>query len=202
MSGTLISFTAPTCAGKSYLFNLLEQNGFNKLISTTTRKPREGEVEGKDYYFITNEISESIEKSGGFAELVTFNNTRYGITNKEFSEKVIFSEKPCTVVLTPEGVEIYKHLCESHGVRFVTVFVDTPKNIRLGRLAKRTLNDLDSKFTDGQIINVLLTLINRCEQIFTVEEEWFKMYDWDIIVDGQNSESAIKQIDAFIKFVN
>lgn len=202
MSGTLISFTAPTCAGKSYLFNMLAGQGFNKLISTTTRSPRDGEKEGVDYYFISEKESKRIEENDGFAELVQFNGTRYGITRQEFDEKVIKSEKPCAVVLTPEGVKIYKELCEKHNVQFITVFVDTPQNIRLGRLAKRTLFDLDTKYTDGQILKVLNTLISRCEQIFTVEDTWFNEYDWDLLVDGQNAEAAIKQINTFIKLMN
>ena len=50
---TLITLTAPTASGKSYLLERLTRMGLPRVVGTTTRAPRQGEVEGVDYYFIT-----------------------------------------------------------------------------------------------------------------------------------------------------
>ena len=50
---TLITLTAPTCSGKSYLVDILHrEHGLQKILSTTTRDPRQGEIQGIDYDFI------------------------------------------------------------------------------------------------------------------------------------------------------
>ncbi|MEN0045974.1 MAG: guanylate kinase [Bacteroidota bacterium] len=66
----LLIFTAPSGAGKTTIVrNLLEK--YKQLafsISATTRKQREGEIDGKDYYFITPEIFKSKIEAGEFLE--------------------------------------------------------------------------------------------------------------------------------------
>lgn len=50
-----IVLTAPTGVGKGTVGGLLEQNGIQKMPRVNTRKIRSSEVEGKDYYFVTEE---------------------------------------------------------------------------------------------------------------------------------------------------
>lgn len=55
MKGKLIIFSAPSGAGKSTVVqHLVKQNlGLEFSISATSRKPREGEVDGREYHFIS-----------------------------------------------------------------------------------------------------------------------------------------------------
>ena len=54
--GRLIVFSAPSGCGKgTMLAEILKDESFRCSISATTRKPREGEADGVNYYFITNE---------------------------------------------------------------------------------------------------------------------------------------------------
>ena len=58
MSGKLIIFSAPSGAGKTTIVKRLLAKHSDKIafsISASTREPREGEVDGKDYYFISHE---------------------------------------------------------------------------------------------------------------------------------------------------
>lgn len=58
MEGKLIIFSAPSGAGKTTIVKWLLEKFNDKIafsISASTREPREGEVDGKDYYFITKE---------------------------------------------------------------------------------------------------------------------------------------------------
>ena len=55
--GKLVIFSAPSGAGKTTIVKHLLSRGLNFgfSISATTRKPRGEEIDGKDYYFLTNE---------------------------------------------------------------------------------------------------------------------------------------------------
>lgn len=87
-------------SGKSTIENeLATHHGFEKIISYTTRKPRDGEVNGKDYYFINNETFDEMLKDGLFAEYDEYSQGRlYGTLISDYAEgnKV--------VVLTPNGL--------------------------------------------------------------------------------------------------
>ena len=85
----LVTLTAPSCSGKSYLLNYIRDEAkMPCLVSTTTRAPRTGEQEGIDYYFISREQSKRYEIEDNFAELAIYNGTRYGVTKQEFKSKL------------------------------------------------------------------------------------------------------------------
>ena len=67
-------------SGKSTIENELTiHHGFKKIISYTTREPRDGEVNGKDYYFINNETFNEMLDRGLFAEYDEYSQRRlYG----------------------------------------------------------------------------------------------------------------------------
>ena len=65
MSGKLIIFSAPSGAGKTTIVKYLLKSGLplEFSISACTRSPREGEIHGKDYYFLTvDDFKQKIEK--------------------------------------------------------------------------------------------------------------------------------------------
>ena len=52
----IIALLGASGSGKSEIEKILSSKyGYKKIVSYTTRKPRNGEVYGKDYYFISNE---------------------------------------------------------------------------------------------------------------------------------------------------
>ena len=78
--GDLIIISGPSGCGKGTICKELIKNSTNITISTsaTTRKPRTGEIDGVDYYFITeDEFIKKIEKKE-LAEYTYFNNWYYG----------------------------------------------------------------------------------------------------------------------------
>jgi guanylate kinase len=70
MKGKLIIFSAPSGAGKTTIVkHLLQKNfGLEFSVSATSRKPRPGEVDGKDYYFLTEEEFKEKIENGEFLE--------------------------------------------------------------------------------------------------------------------------------------
>ena len=52
----IIALLGASGSGKSEIEKILSSKyGYKKIVSYTTRKPRDGEVYGKDYYFVSNE---------------------------------------------------------------------------------------------------------------------------------------------------
>ena len=80
MSGNLFIVSAPSGAGKTSLVNALL--GINQQIdvsvSYTTRAPRPGEIEGKDYHFVSREIFMAMAKHGDFLESAEVYGNLYG----------------------------------------------------------------------------------------------------------------------------
>jgi len=77
--GLLLVISSPSGAGKTTLARRLADEfelGFS--VSTTTRSPRAGEVEGKDYCFVSDERFDAMIAAGEFAEWAKVHDNRYG----------------------------------------------------------------------------------------------------------------------------
>ena len=82
----LIVLTGPASSGKdTILLKLLEDfPNLNRIITTTTRTPRQGEINGKDYNFVSRPSFEQMIKNGDFLEYVEFSGDFYGTTKDAF----------------------------------------------------------------------------------------------------------------------
>ena len=90
MSGNLFILSAPSGAGKSTLAaKLLEEDRRVHLsVSYTTRAPRSGEVDGRDYHFVSQSVFMGMLQRGEFLESAEVHGNRYGT-----SESWIRSER-------------------------------------------------------------------------------------------------------------
>ncbi len=88
--GNVFVVSAPSGAGKSTLVQRLVRSipDLSFSISFTTRKPRPGEVEGRDYFFIDDERFDAMIREGGFVEWVQVYGHRYG-TGREWLNGVL-----------------------------------------------------------------------------------------------------------------
>jgi len=78
-TGTLFVLSAPSGAGKTTLRdNLRRATEFAYSVSCTTRAPRPGEVDGRDYHFLSEEEFEARAESGRFLEHAGVHGARYG----------------------------------------------------------------------------------------------------------------------------
>ena len=80
MNGCLFTVVAPSGAGKSSLIAaLLERNdGLDLSVSFTTRPPRAGEVDGREYHFVTREKFETLIAADEFLEHAEVYGNLYG----------------------------------------------------------------------------------------------------------------------------
>ena len=86
--GAILVLSGPSGAGKSTIINAASDKigEYYFSISTTTRAPRVGEVEGKDYYFVTKESFEEDIKAGNFLEYAEVHGNYYGTSLKPVRE--------------------------------------------------------------------------------------------------------------------
>lgn len=78
--GRLIVITGPSGVGKGTLVKLLlnQHSDLYLSVSTTTRSPRQGEVDGQDYYFTTRKKFEAMIEAGEFLEWAEYAGNYYG----------------------------------------------------------------------------------------------------------------------------
>ena len=86
--------TGPSGVGKGTLIRALRElvPGLGLATSATTRAPREGEVDGTDYHFLTPEDFGRRADAGDFLEFATFSGNRYGTLRSEVERRLAQGE--------------------------------------------------------------------------------------------------------------
>ena len=138
--GIMIILSSPSGAGKTTLVKLLsESRDFYTSISHTTRKPRNNEEEGKDYYFVNNDQFQNLIKKKEFLEYANVFSHLYGTTktpvikNLENSKNVVFD-------IDWQGTEQIKK--KNLKYKLITFFVLPPsKKVLFNRLSNRDMKD-------------------------------------------------------------
>ncbi|MBU4174267.1 MAG: guanylate kinase [Actinobacteria bacterium] len=89
-AGRVFVVAGPSGAGKGTLIRkvLSETPGVHYAVSATTRAPRQGEVNGKDYYFLGEEEFERLIEQGEFLESEEVYGNRYGTLKSEVRNAV------------------------------------------------------------------------------------------------------------------
>jgi len=80
MSGNLFIVCAPSGAGKTTLVDALlkADSGIRLSVSYTTRKPRAGEVDGREYHFVSQKKFQEMSAAGAFLESALVHGNYYG----------------------------------------------------------------------------------------------------------------------------
>ena len=94
-SKKLIIITGPSGVGKGTVVKAILKKGINiwLSISATTRKPRNGEVDGKDYYFLTTKKFKEMINNEMFLEWAEFAGNYYGTPINKINEKIKYGSK-------------------------------------------------------------------------------------------------------------
>lgn len=165
----IVTITGPSCAGKTTLESKLVEHGLSRAISTTTRPMREGEVDGKDYYFVSREAFETGLREGAYVEHVEFGGNYYGLSVCEV-ERLRDAGKPIVVVCEPVGQKQIAAWCKANEVPLYAVFVDNPMPV----LARRFIARLSEEATYGLGIDekTIDIYARRLCEMMTTEREW------------------------------
>ena len=118
---TLIIIAGGSGTGKTTIESLLAQDpNIIKLVSTTTRPPREGETDGKDYYFISKEEFEVELKKGRFLEHVTYDGNYYGVHGKVIDLILGTQRKNGVIIVDVDGFRQIKKYCQAKGYNSIS----------------------------------------------------------------------------------
>lgn len=102
---TLYVISGPSGSGKT---TSIRQVMTREIVSFTTRPPREGEVEGFDYVFTTEEEVNRLEATGELVERVQYSGNSYGISKEELFGKL--AEGDAFVVVDYHGFQQVRDL--------------------------------------------------------------------------------------------
>lgn len=105
-----VVLSGPSGAGKSTLLNRLLndfEGAFGFSVSHTTRNPRPGESNGKDYYFVSREVMQKGIDNGEFIETAVFSGNMYG-TSKAAVQAVQAKNQICILDIDMQGVKSIK----------------------------------------------------------------------------------------------
>ena len=125
--GHLIVISAPSGAGKtSIIKNVIKKlNNENKeskfSVSHTTRLPREGDIDGNDYFFVSNERFAELYEAGNFIVTAEVHDYKYG-TSKNFIDKNINQGINVFLEIDVQGIQELR----SKNIEFRSVFILPP----------------------------------------------------------------------------
>lgn len=122
-----IALVGPGASGKDHLRQKFQDRGFRFGVSHTTRPPRDGEVAGKDYHYVSTDEFIKMVDAGRMVEYQMFNGWYYGMTVEVWEEADI-------MILNAEAVELLEP--EFRDSLFV-IYMDIDRDIRLERLNAR-----------------------------------------------------------------
>ena len=179
-NGQLIVISAPSGTGKtSVIKNVIKKlNSENKKskfsVSHTTRLPRDGDVDGSDYFFVSDERFIELLNAGNFIETAEVHDYKYG-TSKDFIDENI--EQGINVFLEID-VQGFQEL-RSKNIKFRSVFILPPSIDELRyRIQKR---GLDSE-------NVIEKRMNNALKELT------KAREYDYLVINDVFDDAIEEL--------
>ncbi len=180
--GLLIVLSGPSGVGKGTvrkaLFNMPGHN-LDYSVSMTTRAMRPGEVDGKDYYFVSREEFEQRIKDGKFLEHAEFVGNYYGTPLDKVEEKIA-NGKEVVLEIEVQGALQVREKCPDA----VFIFLAPPSKEALYERLHRRGTESEEK------INERVTKANK---------EFELAYKYDYIVINDEVSNAADKIMAIIR---
>ncbi len=180
-SGSLFLVTAPSGAGKSSLVKALLEKlpGIELSVSTTTREPRPGEKNGREYYFCSREEFLRAEINGDFLETADVFGNLYG-TNKKWVKQKMKEGIDILLEIDYQGAEqIMKMFPEAVGIFILPPSIDT--------LRKR----LKSRGQDSD--EVIL------KRIIGAGQEIAQSHKFEYVIINEDFDTALDELCSVIK---
>lgn len=172
----MIVLAGASASGKTEVAKMLASKyGIVKVITTTTREMRVGEVDGRDYFFVSKEKFLEMIKEELFVEFTTYNDNFYGST------KAQIGQNKC-IVVDPAGLKAYIGLNRPD---IYTFFLDSKEETRRARMVLRNdkpekiecriLHDREA-FKEENIPPVDFHIDSETKNVEQVADEIYKIY--------------------------
>ena len=179
--GKLFVVSAPSGCGKGTILLEVLNNNKNLFysVSATTRTPREGEIDGVNYYFLSKDEFKREIDNGGMLEYAQYCDNFYGTPKKKVVEKL---EQGIDVILEIET----KGAMQVKGVmpEAVLIFILPPSVLELRRR-------LNKRGTEEE--NVIEKRVKEAE------DEIRRAFNYDYIIMNDELDKAIEDFEAVLK---
>lgn len=148
MSGNIFIVAAPSGAGKSSLVNavLAQDTGLQLSISHTTRRPRPGEADGREYHFVDLPTFERLHSQGCFLECAEVHGNRYG-TSRDWLQQTLDAGRDIMLEIDWQGARQVRKVFP----RAVGIFVLPPSLEELERRLRSRGKDSEATIAERMI---------------------------------------------------
>jgi len=172
--GTLLVLSGPSGVGKTTIARKLREAGIPRVTTTTTRAPREGEVNGREYRFLSRAEFEAAKAQDEFLEWAEIVGNLYGTPKAEI-ERQLSTKRLVMVDIDTQGAASVRKL----GIPAVYLFIAPPD---MAELRKR----LEGRKTETPEV-----VARRLEK---AEREMAERHSYDRIVVNDTVDRAVEEI--------
>ena len=180
LNNIMVILSSPSGAGKTTITKKIQQkyNTFKISVSHTTRKPRQNEVDGVDYHFISKKDFEKLIDKNEFYEYANIFGNYYGTLKKTVDD--ISKKNDIIFDIDWQGTQ---QLSKFKNLNLIKIFIIPPSKAELKtRLLKRNQDSSDE-------------VKKRFKAFDNDVKHW---NDYDYVVINENLESCYKQIEKII----
>lgn len=178
--GILFIVSGPSGVGKGTIREKLMENesGFAYSISVTTRKPRDGEVDGRDYFFVSAAQFETMIQKDELLEWAQVYNHYYG-TPKDFVANMLENGQDVLLEIDMQGAMKVKRSFPSG----VFVFIRPPDLEALGQRLRSRGKDSEDEIQ---------------KRLAQFEEEMRFLDDYDYVIINDDLPTAVNALKSII----
>jgi guanylate kinase len=178
--GTLFVVSAPSGAGKTTLCHELRQRlpGLAYSVSFTTRAPRAGEVDGRDFHFVTDEDFHRLKGEGAFAEWAAVHGHLYATSARAVEKALTAGHDVLLDIDTQGAAQLRARYAEA-----VLVFVVAPSMAELEQRLRERRSDADTEIA---------------RRLGRAREEIGLWRQYHYLIVNRDLKDAVEQLEAIV----